>query len=155
QDAYPAAHRLKTLAPARVEWCLAGPAAGKAAGELNHETGVDAVLAGRGAVAAAAAYRGPARSLRSPAAAGDQIDDARRGLLGIGLGEARRRHHRASAKAIAAARAGIGDRLATRPEILEIQAPRATFGHTATWSFTLSPGGYSNGAVRCKPPRTA
>ena len=61
-----------------------------------------------------------------PRAAGDQIDDAAGGFRCIGRGESGRRHHRAGAKALAAARAGVGDRLAARSEVLEIRRARAT-----------------------------
>jgi len=120
QNPHPAAHRLKALPPADVEGLVAGLRAGKTAGELHHETRVDPLGASRDAVAAAAAHRGPAHRIGVPGTAGDQIDDAGGGLGRIGLAEPGRRHHRASAKARAAAGAGIGDRLAPRSEILEI-----------------------------------
>ena len=49
--------------------------AGKAARHLHHKARVDAVLAGRDAIAAAAADLAPADRVFIAAAAGDQIDD--------------------------------------------------------------------------------
>ena len=87
-----------------------------AARQLHHEARVDAVLAGRDAVAAAAARLAPADRRLVAVAAGDQVDDAAGGRRRIGVADAGRAGHRAGAKAVAAAGAGIGDRGAARPE---------------------------------------
>jgi hypothetical protein len=108
------------LSPAGVERLVAGLRASKAAGELHHEARIDPFRAGRDAFSAATAHRGPTNRLGISAAAGDQIDDAGGGLRRISLAEPSRRHHRAGPKARPAACAGIGDRLAAHPEILEI-----------------------------------
>ena len=132
QDAHAAAHRLKALPPTRVERLVAGLRAGEAARQLHHKARIDAFGAGRNAVAAAAAHRGPANRLRIAAAAGDQIDDAGRGFRRIRVAEPGRSGHRAGPKAGAAARAGIGDRLAPRPEILEIPGRFGAVVHAVT-----------------------
>src|SRR5438874_391468 len=79
-----------------------GIAPREATRQLHHEAGVDAVLAGRDAIAAAAAHIGPAHRLRIALAAGDQIDNPAGRLAGIGFGEPGRLDHRAGAEAIAA-----------------------------------------------------
>src|SRR5262249_30819095 len=135
QDAHAAAHRLKALPPARVERLIASLRACKAARQLHHKTRIDALGAGRDAVAAAAAHRGPAHRLGITAATGDQIDDTGGGFRRTRLAEAGRRHHRAGAKARAAARAGIGDRLAARSEVLYISSGYSALAHSFTWYF--------------------
>ena len=103
---------------ARLQRFAASLPAGKAARELHHEAGIDALGAGRNALAAAAAHRSPVHGLCGTGAAGDQVYNAGRGFFRVRFAEPRRRHHWAGAKACAAARAGLADRLAPRPEIL-------------------------------------
>src|SRR5205807_10428384 len=125
---------LERLAPARWQRRRAGIAPGKAARQLHHKARVDAVLAGRDAIAAAAAHIGPADRLCIALAAGDQVDDGAGGLLGIGGAEPRRVDHRAGAEAVAAARAGLGDRRAARPERVEKPCGADRLTHAAsTW----------------------
>src|SRR5262249_11973163 len=123
-----AAHRLKALPPAGVERLVAGLRAGEAARQLHHKSRIDAFGAGWNAAAAAAAHRSPADRLRIAAAARDHIDDASCGFRRIRLAEPGRLRHRTGAKAGAAARASIGDRLAPRAEICDISG-RANFIH--------------------------
>ena len=122
--------RTPRLIPGRAAasgWRAAGRRCGrgKAAGQLDHEARVDPVVAGRDAVAAAAAHRGPAHRVVVAGAAGDQIDDGRGRFARIRRAEPGRLDHRAGAKALAAAGARIGDRRAARPELVDI--PGATF----------------------------
>ena len=129
QDAHAAAHPLEGLPPAGVERFIAGLGAGKAAGQLDHETRVDAVIAGRDAVAAAAAHRGPADCLLIARSAGDQIDDGGGGFARIRRGDPGGLDHRAGAKALAATGAGIGDRLSPRTKLVEIPGRNTAVAH--------------------------
>ena len=95
---------------------VAGIEAGIAARQLHHEARIDAVLAGRDAVAAAAARLAPAYRRLVALAAGDQIDDRAGGFRRVGVADAGRAGHRAGTKAVAAPDAGIRDRGAARPE---------------------------------------
>src|SRR5579875_1816303 len=133
QHAHAAAHRGKAVAPALVERHPVPLAAGKAAGELDHETGIDAIAAGRDAVAAAAAHLGPAHRSLVAAAAGRQIDDRRRRLLRVRFAEPGRRDHRTGPEAFAAAGAGRGNLFTARPELFEIESGR--FAHRASLSI--------------------
>ncbi len=115
-----------------------GVAPGKAAGQLHHEARVDAVLAGRNAIAAAAASLAPAHRLGIALAAGDQIDDGAGGRARISVADAGRPGHRAGAKAIAAPGAGIGDRRAARPEGVEETVSLDRPAHPVPTSLVLS-----------------
>ena len=119
QHAHAAAHRLELAAPPRLQRRAVMRPPGEAARHLHHEARVDAVRAGRDAIAAAAADLGPALRVVTARAAGDQVDDRRRRLARIGAGDAARLGHRAGAEAVAATRAGIGDFRAARPEQVE------------------------------------
>ena len=78
------------------------------------------MLAGRDTIAAAAADFAPADRIFVAGTAGDQIDDRRGRLARIGVGDPAGLGHRASAKAIAATRAGIGDFGAAGAEQVEV-----------------------------------
>ena len=120
ENSHPPAHRLEALPPAPVERRLTALPPGKAARQLHHEPGVDRLGAGGDTLAAAAAYRSPARRLRGAGAADNQIDYASRGSFRIRVSEARRRDHRTGPETRAATRAGLRDRLGSPSEIFQI-----------------------------------
>ena len=98
--------------------------------------------AGGDAAAAAAAHRGPRAAAAVPLPPVIKSTMPPVVSVSIGLGEPGRRHHRAGAKALAAARAGVGDRLAARSEVLEIPGSRADFGHAIHPRLLAFPTGF-------------
>ena len=72
-------------------------------------------------------------------AAGDQIDDGGGGFARIRLADPGRLDHRAGAKALAAAGAGIGDRLSPRAKLVEIPGRNAAVAHHPLPIVTRTP----------------
>src|SRR5262249_24602643 len=94
---------------------------------VDHEARVDAVIAGRDALAAVAADLRPALGVGVAVAAGEQVDDALGDRHAVGRVEAGRLDHRAGLDAFAAARAGVDRRI--DPRLHRFHKPAAAVRH--------------------------
>ena len=97
---------------------------------VDHEARVDAVIAGRNALAAIGANLCPTLGVGRAWAAIEKIEDAVDDRDGVGRIEPRRLGHRAGLDAFAASRTGV-ERLAD-PRLYRVHEPAAAIRHDAT-----------------------